>query len=242
MIRVEQVSKLYRGSKVVENVSLHVKEGEIFSIIGTSGAGKTALMELLLGLSPMDEGKITILGYDVQTESAKIKNFINFFMRSTSLIEKMTVFEALKTFQSLYNRKKDIPELLNLFQLKTFAHKEVKRLSGGLRQLTMLAIAAVNDPRIIFLDEPTTGLDGQAKRQYWSLLNSLRQAGKTIVIISHDLTEIHQYSNQVAVMKAGKVMQCGSPSQLIKNLPGGGLTMEAVYMHYAVEKEGRTPI
>ena len=242
MIRVDQASKYYRGSKAVDNVTFHVKEGELFAIIGTSGAGKTTLIELMLGLNVIDEGQITILGFDVEKDSAKTKDYINFFMRSTSLIEKMTVYEALKAFQGLYDRKKDITELIDMFQLKSYAHKEVRRLSGGMRQLTMLAIAAVNDPRIIILDEPTTGLDGQAKQQYWALLNYLRKAGKTIVIASHDLSEIHQYSNRVAIMKNGSVMQCDTPSQLIKGLPRGGLTLEAVYMHYAVEREGRTPI
>lgn len=238
VIQVDTVTKYYGTNNAVEKVSFQVGRGELFGIIGKSGAGKTTLLELLMGLRIPDAGGIKVLGLDVLHESERLKEYINFYMQSTSLVDKMNVREALELFQSLYNCGDNVDCLIEQFGLEAYVDKMVKRLSGGLRQLTTLAITIVHNPQIIFLDEPTTGLDLKAKSDYWSILASLKKQGKTIVIISHDMAEIQRHCDRVSVMRDGELVICNSPSNLISQLPGGGLTMEAVYMHYAVNAQG----
>ncbi|QNK59135.1 MULTISPECIES: ABC transporter ATP-binding protein [Paenibacillus] len=238
VIQVNQVSKHLGANHAIKQVSFQVRQGELFGVIGKSGAGKTTLLELISGQSKPDEGSVSVLGFNMLTDGDKLKEHINFLMGTTTLIDKMTVREALEMFQDFYQRTIDTDVVLKQFGLAPYADKIVKRLSGGLRQRTTLAISVVNDPEIIFLDEPTTGLDSQAKREYWSILAGLRLQGKTIVIISHDMTEIQYCCDRVGVMKEGQLVVCDSPMTLIEELPRGGLTMEAVYMEYAVGSRG----
>lgn len=238
VIQVNRVSKNYGANNAVDGVSFQVHQGEIFGIIGKNGAGKTTLLELLLGLRMPEEGSVKVLGLDVLLDAERLKDKINFYMQSTSLVDKMTVREALDTFQSFYNSPNDVDQILKQFGLENYADKIIKRLSGGARQLATLAIAVINDPQIIFLDEPTTGLDLQAKRDYWSILAGLKRQGKTIVITSHDMDKVQKYCDRVSVMREGRLIICNSPSTLIAEIPGGGMTMEAVYMHYAVNGSG----
>ncbi|MFD0588872.1 ABC transporter ATP-binding protein [Paenibacillus sp. GCM10027627] len=238
IIQMDTVSKYFGTNNAIKQVSFQVKQGEIFGVIGKNGAGKTTLLELLSGNQSPDEGKLHILGIDMKSEAEKLKEHINIFMQSTSLVDKMTVREALEMFQGFYAKKNDISAIIKQFGLAPYEEKVVRRLSGGLRQRITLAIAVVNDPSIIFLDEPTTGLDAQAKKEYWAILASLKLQGKTIVIISHDMTEIQYHCDRVGVMREGKLVACDSPTKLIDELPRGGLTMEAVYMYYAVGEAG----
>lgn len=242
VIQVSSISKYYGTDKAVDRVSFQVKEGEIFGIIGTNGAGKTTLLEMLMGLRMPDQGSIHIFGHDVLVEAERLKKDIGIHLQSTSLIDKMNVREAMELFQAFYNRKNDLDRIIDQFGLSPYSDKLVKRLSGGWRQRTALAIALVNDPKIIFLDEPTTGLDPQAKKDYWSLLKLLKQQGKTIVVASHDMEEIQCNCDRVSVMRKGELIICDYPSTLIAQLPGGGMTMEAVYMNYAVEIKGSVSV
>lgn len=238
VIQVNQVSKQLGANHAIKGVSFQVRQGELFGVIGKSGAGKTTLLELISGHSMPDEGTVNVLGFNLSTEAEKLKEHINFYLGTTTLIDKMTVREALDMFRDFYRRTMDTDVVLRQFGLTPYADKIVKRLSGGLRQRTMLAISVINDPELIVLDEPTTGLDGQAKREYWSILAGLRLQGKTIVIVSHDMTEIQYCCDRVGVMKEGRLVACDSPMTLIEELPRGGLTMEAVYMEYAVGSKG----
>ncbi len=242
VIQVNAVSKYYGDTNAVDQVSFQVHRGEIFSIIGKVGAGKTTLLELLVGLVSPDSGYMKVLGLDIPRDAELLKNHINFYMQSTSLVDKMSVREALETFQGFYNCQGNIDCILSQFGLEPYANKLIKHLSGGLRQLMMLAVAVVHDPSIIFLDEPTTGLDLQAKREYWSVLAALKERGKTIVITSYDMEGIQQYSDRVGIMRSGELVKCSTPNSLIAGLPSGGLTMEAVYMHYAVDELGGVEI
>ncbi|MDQ0115719.1 ABC transporter ATP-binding protein [Paenibacillus harenae] len=237
VIQVSSISKHYGANKAVDKVSFQVRKGELFGIVGTNGAGKTTLLEMMMGLRMPDKGAIHVLGRDVLFEADLLKEDIGIHLQSTTLIDKMNVREALELFQSFYKRKNDLDMIIKQFDLEPYADKIVKRLSGGWRQRTALAIALVNDPHIIFLDEPTTGLDPAAKRDYWSLLLELKRQGKTIVVASHDMEELQRNCNHIAVMRRGEMVACDSPAALISNLPGGGMTMEAVYMHYAVESK-----
>lgn len=235
VIQVSSISRSYGAKKAVNKVSMQVKEGEIFGIIGTNGAGKTTLLEMLMGIRMPDNGNIKILGLDALMEVERLKEYIGIHLQSTSLVDKMTVREALELFQAFYNRKNDLESIIDQLGLRPYADKMIKRLSGGWRQRAALAIALVNDPKIIFLDEPTTGLDPLTKKEYWMLLRQLRQQGKTIVVASHDMDEIQRNCNQVGVMRNGELVICDQPTKLISELPGGGMTMEAVYMYYAAD-------
>lgn len=242
VIQVSSISKYYGANKAVADVSFQVKQGEIFGIVGTNHAGKTTLLEILMGLRMPDRGYTRILGMDVVFEAEMLKEEIGIYLQSTSLFDKMSVREALELFQAFYKSKNNIDEIIEQFGLVPYADKMVKRLSGGWRQRTALAIAIVNNPQIIFLDEPTTGLDPQAKKDYWALLLELKRQGKTIVIASHDMEEIQRNCDRVCILRNGEMMACNHPSSLIRQLPGGGLTMEAVYMYYAVDMKGRVSV
>ncbi|CAM4022803.1 ABC transporter ATP-binding protein [Paenibacillus alkaliterrae] len=238
IIQVSSISKYYGANKAIDQVSFQVKEGEIFGIIGTNAAGKTTLLEMLMGLRMPDIGNIKVLGHDTLLETDSLKEDIGIHLQSTSLIDKMNVREAMELFQAFYKRKSDLECIIDQFGLAPYANKVVKRLSGGWRQRTALAIALVNDPKIIILDEPTTGLDPQAKKDYWALLRQLKQQGKTIVIASHDMEEVQRNCDRIGVLRKGELVICGKPLTLISELPGGGMTMEAVYMQYAMDVKG----
>ncbi|WP_138755746.1 ABC transporter ATP-binding protein [Paenibacillus sinopodophylli] len=242
IIQVSSVSKYYGANKAVDSVSFKVNEGELFGIIGMHGAGKTTLLEMLMGIRMPDQGSIRIYGHDVVLEAERLKEDIGIHLQSTSLVDKMNVREAMEMFQGFYKRKNNLDHIIEQFGLSPYSDKLVKRLSGGWRQRTALAIALVNDPKIIFLDEPTTGLDPQAKRDYWTLLELLRKQGKTIIVASHDMEDMQRNCNRVCVMRKGEFTACDNPSALIAQLPGGGLTMEAVYMHHAVEWNGSVSV
>ncbi|MHA6480592.1 ABC transporter ATP-binding protein [Paenibacillus sp. strain BS8-2] len=234
IIQAKQVSKYLGATHAIKQISFEVSQGELFGIIGKSGAGKTTLLELLSGKRSADEGSVRVLGFDMATEAEKLKKHINFFVQTTTLVDKRTVRAALEMFQDVYRGEINIDVVMKQFGLTPYAEQIVSRLSSGLRQRTMLAASIISDPSIVFLDEPTTGLDSQAKREYWSILAALKLQGKTIVIISHDMTEIQYCCDRVGVMKGGQLVACDSPTTLIEELPRGGLTMEAVYMEYAV--------
>lgn len=238
VIQVNQVNKYLGAKHAIKQVSFQVGQGELFGIIGKSGAGKSTLLELISGQRSPDGGSIRVLGLDMPAEAERLKGHINFCMQTTTLVDKMTVREALGMFRELYSSQIDIDSVMKQFGLLPYADKTVKQLSGSLRQRTSLAISVIHDPAIVYLDEPTTGLDSQAKREYWSILAGLRLQGKTIVIASHDMTEIQYCCDRVGVMKDGELVVCDTPMTLIEELPRGGLTMEAVYMEYAVGSRG----
>ncbi len=234
VIQVSSIRKYYGGVKAVDDISFHVREGEIFGLIGAGGAGKTTIIEMLLGQGIPDSGQITVLGMNVCMDAEALKEHIGVHLGSTSLVDKMSVREALELFQAFYGHKTDAELMIKQFGLEPYADKTIKRLSGGWRQRVALAIALVNDPRIIVLDEPTTGLDLQAKKDYWAMIRQLKQQGKTIVVASHDMEEVQMNCDRVCVLRNGECMVCDEPATLISELPGGGMTMEGVYMHYAV--------
>lgn len=234
VIQVSSISKYYGANKAIDDVSFHVKDSEIFGLIGGAGAGKTTIIELLLGLGMPDSGYISVLGQNVCTNAETLKDEIGVHLGSTALVDKMSVREALELFQGFYKHKTDINQIIDQLGLTPYADKTIKRLSGGWRQRVSLAISLVNDPRIIFLDEPTTGLDMQAKKEYWSIIRQLKQQGKTIIVASHDMEEVQFNCDRVCVLRDGECMVCDKPETLISELPGGGMTMEGVYMHYAL--------
>ncbi|CAM3329629.1 ABC transporter ATP-binding protein [Paenibacillus lupini] len=233
IIQVSSICKCYGPYNALNEISFEVNSGELFGIIGTSGAGKTTLLEMLMGLRRPDQGKIEVLGMDAILEAKQLKEYIGMHMYSNSLVDNLTVREALELFQSFYVRQNNIDTIISDLGLEPYMNKPVKRLSGGWQQRIALAFALVNDPKIIFLDEPTTGLDKQARADYWSLLMKLKSQGKTIVMASHDMGEMQRNCDRIAVLRKGDIVKCDSPQQLISQIPEGCVTMEGVYVHFA---------
>jgi ABC-2 type transport system ATP-binding protein len=214
VIRVENLTKRYGDVEAVRGVSFSVNEGEVFGLLGPNGAGKTSTIEILEGLRNADAGTAVVCGYDPATDSDALKHEIGAALQSTALPDKLRVMEALKLFSSFYKRHKQPEELLKRFGLEEKRNAFYSQLSGGQKQRLALAIALINDPKVIFLDEPTAGLDPQVRREIYDIIEELRRDKKTIVLTTHYIEEAERLCDRVAIVDHGKVIKEGTPSQL----------------------------
>lgn len=237
VIEVDAVEKSYGTTKAVAGISFTVSRQEIFGVIGANGAGKTTTLEMIMGLRVPDKGNIKVLGHDVIKSADQIKQQIGIQLQQTSLYDRIKVKEALELFASYYDKTRDQQEIIQLLGLDPYLNKYVKKLSGGWQQRTALALALINDPAIIFLDEPTTGLDPQARRDLWNVILKLRDEGKTIVLSTHYMEEAQRHCDRIAVIKKGRLVDCDTPEALIRRLPEGEGTMDDVYLQLAVEQK-----
>ena len=226
IITVDQLVKTYDGKNVVDNVSFEVKKGEIFGILGPNGAGKTTTLEMLEALRTIDGGTATIDGIDVAKQPKYIKNIIGIQLQSTMFYDKLTLREQLKMFASLYGQTVDADALLAKVQLTDKAKSYVEQLSGGQKQRFAIASTLVNNPRVLFLDEPTTGLDPQARRNLWELIQQIRDDGITIVLTTHYMDEAELLCDRLAIMDGGKIITIDSPHHLIEQLLARGFKKE----------------
>ncbi|MFC2602268.1 MAG: ATP-binding cassette domain-containing protein, partial [Candidatus Saccharimonas sp.] len=197
IIKVDQLVKTYDGKNVVDGVSFEVKKGEIFGILGPNGAGKTTTLEMLEALRTIDGGTATIDGIDVAKQPKHIKNIIGIQLQSTMFYDKLTLREQLKMFASLYGQTVDADALLAKVQLTDKAKSYVEQLSGGQKQRFAIASTLVNNPTVLFLDEPTTGLDPQARRNLWDLIKEIRDEGITIVLTTHYMDEAGERADRL---------------------------------------------
>ncbi|MHB0977014.1 MAG: ABC transporter ATP-binding protein [Candidatus Aquicultorales bacterium] len=220
LIEVKDLCKSYGPLKAVDGVSFSVEEGEIFGILGPNGAGKTTTLEMVEALRPIDSGSIAIDGIDVKRNPKKVKQLIGVQLQSTSLFEYLTVAEMIGLFASFYHRKVDVDEILDEVSLHDKAKAFVPSLSGGQKQRVSVALALVNDPKVIFLDEPTTGLDPQARRHLWDVIERTRSKGKAVVLTTHYMEEAETLCDRLAIMDHGKVIELDTPSNLIKKIAG----------------------
>lgn len=218
MIRVRHISKRYRDTVAVDDVSLDVREGEVFGLLGPNGAGKTTTMEMVEGLRPPDTGEIVIDGLDVVRERQRVKKVIGIQLQATALFERLTVREMLRLYASFYGETQPTQDILSRFHLEEKAEDWVKHLSGGQKQRLAIGLAVIHDPKVLFLDEPTTGLDPQARRGLWDIIHTLQQSGKTIVLSTHYMEEAEALCDRIAIMDAGKVIALDTPSGLIRRL------------------------
>ncbi len=221
VIEIEGLVKRYGEAIAVDGVNLNVYKNEIFGILGPNGAGKTTTLEIVEGLREPDEGFIRIAGVDPIKNPNEVKRMIGVQLQTTALFDFLTVSELITLFAELYSAdagKDRIDELIELVSLQEKVASRVNQLSGGQHQRLSIALALVNDPDILFLDEPTTGLDPQARRNLWQVIANLRDEGKTIVLTTHYMEEAEQLCDRVAVMDFGKVMACDSPLALIQSL------------------------
>lgn len=214
-IEVENLHKYYQNKHAVQGISFSVKKGEIFGIVGPNGAGKTTTIEILEGLRKRDKGKISILGLDPEKNPYELRQKIGIQFQSTSIQSKMKVKEAIKLFSSFYEKKGDIPNIIDRLGLNTYKNTYFMNLSGGWKQRLTLALAILHDPEIIFLDEPSTGLDPGARRELWSIIRNLQQEGKTIVITTHYMEEAEQLCDRVAMFKEGQIVALDNPKILV---------------------------
>jgi ABC-2 type transport system ATP-binding protein len=225
VIQVENLIKRYGELEAVRGVSFSVDEGEVFGLLGPNGAGKTTTIEILEGLRNLDGGRVSVCGLDPQREPEKLKNEIGAALQSTSLPDKLKTFEAIKLFAGFYTRRRDPEDLLKRFGLVEKRDTFYSKLSGGQKQRLALAMALVNNPRVLFFDEPTAGLDPQVRREIYDIIEELRREKKTIVITTHYIEEAERLCDRVAIVDHGKVIALGTPQEL-KNRSGDKTRIE----------------
>lgn len=220
LIEVKDLRKTYGDLKAVDGVSFHVDEGEIFGILGPNGAGKTTTMEMVEALRPIDSGTVKVCGIDVKKNPKAVKQRIGVQLQATALFDYLTVTEMIELFASFYNRNVDVAKILDEVSMTEKADAFIPNLSGGQKQRVSVALALVNDPEVVFLDEPTTGLDPQARRHLWDVIERTRDKGKSIVLTTHYMEEAETLCNRIAIMDSGKIIETGTPNDLIKRIAG----------------------
>jgi ABC-2 type transport system ATP-binding protein len=215
VIRVRDVRKAYGDVRAVDAVSFEVISGEVFGLLGPNGAGKTTTVEMLEGLRKPDGGELEILGIDAVNQPEALKERIGVTLQTAELYPKLTVVEVLDLFRSFYDRTLPTAQLIEFLDLGERSKALTKELSGGQRQRLAVALALVNDPEVIFLDEPTTGLDPAARRSLWDLIERLREQGKTILLTTHYMEEAEHLCDRLAIMDHGRILEMGTPAELI---------------------------
>ena len=214
IIEVRNLRKTYGDVVAVQDVSFDVHPGEIVAILGRNGAGKTPTVEALAGLRTADGGSIRVLGQDPQAHPERIREHVGIQLQQAKLPPKITVDEAMRLYASFYSEPADIEELLGMLGLVQHRRKKFDGLSGGLQQRLSIALALVGNPRIAILDELTTGLDPQARRETWELVEKVRRSGVTILLVTHFMDEAEHLSDRVIVIDAGRVVADGAPAAL----------------------------
>lgn len=215
IITIDNVCKNYKSKKALDNVSLSIKQGELFGLLGVNGAGKTTLIKILCGLTRKTSGTITINNFNLDKEIDKIKEIIDISPQETSVANNLTVKENLEFFANIYNNNdvKTINEIIDIFNLNEVLNQRAKTLSGGYKRRLSIAIALISKPKILFLDEPTLGLDVFARRELWNIIKKL-QKNITIILTSHYLEEIENLCDRVAILSNGKLLKTGTIEEI----------------------------
>nr|WP_233711574.1 ABC transporter ATP-binding protein [Lederbergia citrisecunda] len=217
-MEVKDLRKTFKSVVAVDSISFVVEAGEIFTIIGPNGAGKTTTLEMIEGLQSPDMGEIELMGMNWKKDSERIKQIIGVQPQTSALFDLLTVYESLDVFAGLYKRSRPIDEVLDIINLNEHRNKRVKVLSGGQKQRLAIGIALVNDPDILFFDEPTTGLDPQARRNIWDIVLKLKSLGKTTILTTHYMEEAEKLSDRVCIVDQGKIIALDTPQNLIQHL------------------------
>ena len=234
-IDVERLTKRYGDLLAVNDISFHVKTGEVFAFLGPNGAGKTTTVEIIETIRPPTSGHVSVLGMDVATRKRDIVPRIGVLPQGFSSFDRITVRETIQYYARLFGcRNTDVDRLIHLANLKHKGEEQFKNLSGGLKQRLGIAIALVNDPEVVFLDEPTTGLDPRARREVWEVLLSLKRHGKTVFLTTHYMEEAELLADTVAIISNGKIVAMGSADELIER--------NANYLLLTLKTTGRAPV
>ncbi len=220
IIKVDNLKKTFKDGKVkaVRGVSFDVNEGEIFSLLGPNGAGKTTTVEMIEGLISMDEGSVIIDGMDIKKHGNDVKRIIGVTLQANNFFDNLSIIDILKLFGHLFGVDVNTEEFLEKVSLSEKAKVLYKDISGGQKQRFVIALALINNPKILFLDEPTNGLDPQARRHLWDIVKSLKIEGKTILLTTHFMDEAQYLSDRVAIMDNGKIIVNDTPKNLIESL------------------------
>src|ERR1700722_5966654 len=216
VIQVSSIRKTYGATVAVSDISFEVSEGEIFGLIGPNGAGKTTTMECVEGVRRPDQGAISILGLDPFRDVVQVQNRIGVQLQQAQLQKRIKVWEAVDLWASLYSRAVDCDRLLEQLGLSDKRNAWFMTLSGGQKQRLFIALALINDPEVVFLDELTTGLDPQSRRAIWDLVRGIRDRGKTVFMTTHLMEEAERLCDRVAIIEHGKIVEIGSPAELVR--------------------------
>ena len=222
IISVKDLVKNYGEFKAVKSISFEVKEGEIFGLLGPNGAGKSTTLEIIETLRSKTSGEIIVDGFDLDKNPSAIKNIIGVQLQTSGFYPGLNLVELIHLFGGLYNQEVDPIALLKKVNLEEKAKSKSKELSGGQRQRFSIATTLINKPKIIFLDEPTTGLDPQARRNLWDLIREIRAQGTTIIITTHYMDEAEQLCDRIAIMDKGTIIKLDSPDKMIDELVSSG--------------------
>jgi ABC-2 type transport system ATP-binding protein len=240
IISVKNLVKNYGSFKAVKGISFDVFEHEIFGMLGPNGAGKSTTLEIIETLRDKTSGEVVVDGHDLDKEPGEIKKIIGVQLQTSGYYPGLNLLDLIELFCGLYNKSIKPMELLEMVNLTEKAKAQFKQLSGGQKQRFSVATTLINDPKIIFLDEPTTGLDPQARRSLWELVKNIRQRGTTVIITTHYMDEAEYLCDRVAVIDAGKIIALNSPDQMIDELVASGFerprevkkaNLEDVFIH-----------
>ena len=240
IISVQNLTKNYGTFQAVKSISFDVEEGEIFGLLGPNGAGKSTTLEIIETLRPKTSGKVLVNGFDLDESPGEIKKIIGVQLQTSGFYPGLNLLELIKLFSGLYNREVDAMELLKKVNLVDKAKNKAKELSGGQKQRFSIATTLINNPKIIFLDEPTTGLDPQARRNLWDLIREIRDNGTTVILTTHYMDEAEQLCDRIAIMDEGKIIKLNSPDSMIDELVATGFerpkqvkaaNLEDVFIH-----------
>ena len=213
MLEARNLVKHYPGVRAVDGVSFSVREGTCFGLLGPNGAGKTTTVEIIEGVTPATSGEVL---YFDEIAGARFRQEAGIQFQNTALQDNITVLETIQMFRTLYKRRADLKDIIEQCSLGDLLDRDNRKLSGGQRQRLLLAVALVNKPRIIFLDEPTTGLDPQARRNFWDLVKNISASGSSVLLTTHYMDEAEVLCDEIAIMDAGKIITQGSPDALLR--------------------------
>ena len=228
IVSVRELRKSYEQIKAVDGVSFDVEEREIFALLGPNGAGKTTTVEILEGLRAADSGTAIVAGVDVRKDPSGVKERIGVQLQQSAFPENFLAREIVDLFAVFYGKRVDAMAILRSVGLEDKAKQKQEKLSGGQRQRLSIAVALVNEPQVLFLDEPTTGLDPQARRNLWELVRAIRARGTTVFLTTHYLDEAEALCDRVAIMDAGRIVALDSPPALIQALLGRGFSKRVI--------------
>lgn len=240
IISVKDLVKNYGDFQAVRSISFDVQEGEIFGLLGPNGAGKSTTLEIIETLRPKTSGKVIVGGIDLDDSPGEIKKMIGVQLQTSGFYPGLNLIELINLFSGLYNRKVNAMDLLKKVNLEDKAKNKAKELSGGQKQRFSIATTLINNPKIIFLDEPTTGLDPQARRSLWDLIEDIRSKGTTVILTTHYMDEAEQLCDRIAIMNEGKIIKLNSPDAMIDELVATGFerpkqvkaaNLEDVFIH-----------
>jgi ABC-2 type transport system ATP-binding protein len=212
----------------VAGVSFEVRRGEVFGLLGPNGAGKTTILETIEGMLPIERGAVTVGGIDVAREPERVRRLVGIALQKTAFFERLTLAELLRLFGDLYGKRVGVDRLLERVGLQDQSRRQVRTLSGGQQQRFAIAVALVNDPPLLFLDEPTTGLDPQARRSLWDLVEFLRLEGRSVLLTTHYMEEAQQLCDRVAILDHGVILALDTPACLIEDLLATGFHKDVV--------------